>query len=204
MKRIFTALAMLLALTACSEATKDLNGPLEPLGDFKLGHAEVVAPNLQQMLISREATAEEWTTLVDAALERRFRRFEGDQFYHIGVSVEAYSLPPPIVPGKSALAVRVTVWDDATQEKLNPETEVISTIQVFESRLSMTREQQMQRLADIIARDTELWMRKMQKEKGWFGGLPAEPEEVEAAEPADAEAEQAVEAPEEPAQDAEG
>lgn len=170
MKRLLVALALLTALSACTEATQDLAGPTEPLGNFKLGHAEVVAPNLQQLLVSREATKEEWTTTMDRALEQRFRRFDGDQFYHLGVSVEAYSLPPPVVPGKSALAVRVTVWDDKTQSKLNTEAELFHVIQVFESRLGLTREQQMQRLAETMARDIENWMREMQAEKGWFGG----------------------------------
>lgn len=175
MKRLFAAFAFVAALGACTEATQDLAGPTQPLGNFKLGHAEVVAPNLQQLLVSREATAEEWTTVVDSALERRFRRFEGDQFYHLGVSVEAYSLPPPVVPGKSALAIRVTVWDDETQTKLNKETELFHTIQVFESRLGLTREQQMQRLAETSAKQVEDWMRKMQAEKGWFGGNDPQP-----------------------------
>ncbi len=189
MKRLFAAFAVMAALGACTEATQDLAGPTEPLGNFKLGHAEVVAPNLQQLLVSRQATPEEWIATVDRAFEQRFRRFQGDQFYHIGVSVEAYSLPPPVVPGKSALAIRVTVWDDETQAKLNKDTELFHVIQVFESRLSLTREQQMQRLAETVARDVENWMREQQAEEGWFGGPNPAAAVVEAAEPATAPAE---------------
>ena len=130
----------------------------------------VVAPNLEKLLISRDATEEEWIALVDAALKRRFGRFDGTAEYHLGVSVEAYSLPPPIVPGKSALAIRVTVWDKASMTKLNPETEVISVIKVFESRIASSREESMQALADDAALQTERWLRRMQAEKGWFGG----------------------------------
>ncbi len=182
MFRKIVALAGLALLTACTDATQDLAGPVQPLGDFKLGHSEVVAPKLEKLLVSREATREEWITAVDTAIEQRFRRFTGDRFYHFGVSVEAYSLPPPVVPGKSALAMRVTVWDDAAGEKLNPETEVISVIKVFESRLANTREEQIRILAEDAAKGIEDWLREQQAEQGWFDS-PAAP--AEAADPAD-------------------
>ncbi|MEC3861487.1 hypothetical protein VK792_09345 [Mesobacterium sp. TK19101] len=173
MRRLFLVFSMLLGLAACAASTDDLEKPGEPLGDFRLGHAGIVAPNLEKLLVSRDATKEEWIAAVDTAVEKRFRRFEGDKYYHLGISVEAYSLPPPVVPGKSALALRVTVWDDAAGKKLNEETEVISVIKVFESRLANTREDQIRILADDVALELEKWMRKMQAEKGWFGGLEA-------------------------------
>ena len=98
------------------------------MGNFTLGHSIVIAPNLQKLLVSRDATADEWITTMDQAIEKRFRRFEGGKYYHFGISIEAYSLPPPIIPGKSALALRLTVWDDAAQTKLNKETHVIQVI----------------------------------------------------------------------------
>jgi hypothetical protein len=174
--RILAFAGLVLGLTACTDATKDLEGPFEPLGNFKLGHAEVVAPNLEKLLVSRDATEEEWITAVDEAVEARFRRFEGDKFYHIGISVEAYSLPPPVIPGKSALAIRVTVWDDAAGAKLNEETKVIHVIKVFESRLSNTREQQIAILAADAAKEIETWLRERQAEDGWLGGPNPEPE----------------------------
>ena len=168
MIRILAALAVLSLMTACGKVTDDLTEPTKPIGDFRLGHAAVVAPNLQKLLVSREASAEEWIAEVDGALERRFRRFEGSGLYHLGVSVEAYSLPPPIVPGKSALALRVTVWDDAEQAKLNSESKVFHIIQVFESRIASNREEIMTRLADTAARDIEDWLRSQQADQGWF------------------------------------
>ncbi|MBV2359816.1 hypothetical protein KUH32_08520 [Thalassococcus sp. CAU 1522] len=197
MLRVFAVLSLVLALANCTNATADLEGPTEPLGDFRLGHVGVVAPNLQKLLVSRDATQEEWIAAVGGALETRFERFEGDKFYHLGVSVEAYSLPPPVVPGKSALSLRVTVWDDAAQAKLNDESEVINVIRVFESRLTQTRETQMQALVDEAAKAVEDWLRERQAEQGWFGGVPAD---APAAEPAAAPAAVAVEAP--PAPDA--
>lgn len=183
MIRIAAILSLALGLAACTDATKDLAGPTEPLGTFKLGHAEVVAPEPQQLLVSRSATPEEWVETVDSAFEERFRRFEGDKFYHLGIKVEAYSLPPPVVPGKSALQLLVTVWDDeaarnapegqaSARAKMNAEPYVVNVIQVFESRLQLTREQQMQRLAETGALEVERWLREQQAKEGWFGGLP--------------------------------
>ncbi|WGW05192.1 hypothetical protein [Tropicibacter oceani] len=179
MIRILVAFSLVLGLAACSDVPADLSKPPVALGDFKLGHAEVVAPNLQQLLVSREATKEEWIKVVDEAMEQRFRRYEGDKFYHIGISVEAYSLPPPVVPGKSALALHVTVWDDATQSKLNTKPEPIHVIKVFESRLSKNRDEQMQGLALEAALLIEKWLREEQETKGWFGGLPEVEEAAE-------------------------
>lgn len=172
MHRLAAVLGLAVLAGACTDATRDLAGPVEPLGDFKLGHAEVVAPKLEKLLISRDATQEEWIAAVDEAVETRFRRFEGDRFYHLGISVEAYSLPPPIVPGRSAMAMRVTVWDDAQQQKLNPETEVISIVKVFESRLALSREDQIRMLAEDAARQTEQWLRTQMSAEGWFATMP--------------------------------
>ena len=169
MRRLLIALPLLFAVAACGDSTRDLQEPTEPLGDFKAAHIGVVAPNLQKLLVSRDATEEEWIEAVTKALDTRFRRFSGDKYYHIGVSIEAYSLPPPIIPGKSALALNVTIWDDAAQAKLNAEPKQIHVIKVFESRISKNREQQLQGLAEEAARLTEVWLREMQESDGWFG-----------------------------------
>lgn len=181
MRRFLFALPVLLALAACGSATRDLAEPTEPLGDFRIGHIGVVAPNLQKLLVSRDATEDEWIAAVTKALGDRFSRFEGNKYYHLGVSVEAYSLPPPIIPGKSALALNVTLWDDAAQAKMNPEPKQIQVIRVFESRISKNREQQLTGLAEEAAREIEVWLREMQASDGWFtrsenATLPGAPE----------------------------
>ena len=200
MIRKLAMLALVAGLAACSETPPDLEAPVVALGDFSLGHSEVAAPDPKALLISREATPEEWITEVDRAMEERFRRFDGGKLYHLGIKVEAYSLPPPIVPGKSALGLAVTIWDDAAQSRMNPEPEPIHVIKVFESRLTKNREQQMRGLAQEAALVLEKWLRKQQEEQGWFGGLTEEapelpkeaPEEVSASEPV-AEASEAAE-----------
>ena len=174
MRRFFVVLPLLLALAACASPTRDLEGPTDPLGDFRIGHIGVVAPNLQKLLVSRDATQDEWIAAVTKALDDRFSRFEGGKYYHLGVSVEAYSLPPPIIPGKSAVAMNVTLWDDAAQAKMNTEPKQIQVIKVFESRISKNRDQQLTGLAEEAARLVEAWLREMQETDGWFAGTGAE------------------------------
>lgn len=170
MRRYLLAVPLMLGLAACGDATRDLADPVEPIGDFQVGHIGVVAPNLQKLLVSREATEQEWIDAMTQALRQRFDRFEGGKFYHFGISVEAYSLPPPIIPGKSALALNVTVWDDAAQAKMNEEPKQVQIIRVIESRLASTKETQMQWLVAEAAKEIEVWMREMQASDGWFAG----------------------------------
>lgn len=164
-----------LSLAACGESTGDLAAPVDPIGDFQLGFSEVVAPNLQKLLISRDATEEEWIEAVDSAVEERFDRFNGGSFYHFGISVEGYSLPPPLVPGRSYVAIRVTVWDDATQSKLREEPELILNARFFESRIINSREETIRRLAEGAAREIEFWLRRQESEAGWFAVEDAAP-----------------------------
>ncbi|SMX46675.1 hypothetical protein [Maliponia aquimaris] len=170
MIRIAAALAFVLGLAACTDATRDLSEPTEPLGNFVLGYVAAVAekPEPAKLLVSRDATAEEWIAVVDTAAKARFERFEGDSIYHLGLKVMAYSLPPPVVPGKSALHLAVTVFDDANCIKMNPKVHDVMVIQVFESRLNLTREQQMQRLAETAAKEIETWLREQMESDGWF------------------------------------
>ncbi|SHH95694.1 hypothetical protein [Marivita hallyeonensis] len=173
MRRLLLTFPLLFLLVACGDATRDLQSPTDPIGDFQIGHIGVVAPNLQKLLVSRDATADEWITAVTDALAERFERYDGGKFYHLGVSVEAYSLPPPVIPGKSAIALNVTVWDDAAQAKMNEQPKQIQIIRLVETRLASTKETQMQWLAAQAAKDIETWMREMQDSDGWFVGPPA-------------------------------
>lgn len=200
MRRFLVALPLLLALAACGSSTRDLAEPVEPLGDFRIGHVGVVAPNLQKLLVSRDATEDEWIAAVTQALGDRFSRFDGSKYYHLGVSVEAYSLPPPIIPGKSALALNVTLWDDAARAKMNPEPKQIHVIKVFESRISKNRDEQLTGLAEEAARQVEIWLREMQASDGWFipsdgATPPSAPDVSDAARPDAVTGPTAVDAP---------
>lgn len=183
MSRLLLCLAFVLGLSACADGARELRKPVEPLGNFKLGHAIVVAPNIVQGPASRDATADEWIAGVDAALEHRFRRYEGDKFYHLGVSVEGFVLAVPGVPlvfnPKSVVIVKVTVFDDANAIKLNDEPEQITALEavtaktIVGSGVTQSKEEQLKLLADNVSLQIEKWMRRMQREKGWFGGPDA-------------------------------
>ncbi|GGG80558.1 hypothetical protein GCM10011415_32430 [Salipiger pallidus] len=198
MFRLASAALLALALGACANGQSDLDKPAEPIGDFKLGHAIVVAPNIVKGPVSREASTEDWIASVDGALEERFRRHEGEKFYHLGVSIEGYVLAQPGVPlifsPKSALIVNVTAWDDTTQSKLNPEPEQITAMESFSaetavgSGLTQSSEEQMRNLSANVALQIEKWMRRQQRKEGWFGG-------PDAGRPVAADADDSAEAP---------
>ncbi len=180
MSRLLLCLAFAVGLSACADGARELKKPVAPIGNFKLGHAIVVAPNIVQGPASRDATAEQWVAGVDAALEQRFRRYEGDKFFHLGVSVEGFVLAVPGVPlvfnPNSVVIVKVTVFDDAAGAKMNEEPEQITALEAVSAKtmvgsgVTQTKEEQMQLLSDNIALQIEKWMRRMQREKDWFGG----------------------------------
>jgi hypothetical protein len=182
MIRLAAALGLCALLGACGTAA-DLGETPAPLGDFRLGHNIVIAPNLTRGPVSREATEEEWIAAVSKAVGDRFGRYEGDRYYHFGISVEGYVLAQPGLPvvasPRSALILRVTVWDDAAQAKLNDEpetvtvTEAVSGETMLGSGLTQTREQQMENLAISAARQIERWLERQNRWEGWFGGRAA-------------------------------
>ena len=192
MRRFLVLLGLCGTLAACGTAA-DLDEAPVPLGDFRLGHTVVVAPNLTRGPLSREADEEEWTAAVRAAVEDRFGRYAGPSYYHFGISVEGYVLAQPGLPvvasPRSALILRLTVWDDAAGEKLNPEprtvtvTEAPSPQTVIGSGLTQDRETQMENLAISAAKEIERWLVRQNRWEGWFGGRAANRPVPEAPEP---------------------
>jgi len=177
MIRIFALLAGFALLSACTASSPD--EPLADLGEFRLGHNIVVASKAQKGPISRDATSEEWVSVMTKAVADRFGRYEGSQLYHLGISVEGYMLAPKGVPviynPKSALIINVTVWDDAAAKKLNDK---VKQFTVFETTTGNTllmgsgrersREEQMQGLARNAVGQIEGWLVQKHKEEGWF------------------------------------
>lgn len=132
----FLPLGLCLALLAACQ-TNDLKEPPPPLGDFVLGLNIVVVDNPQTVAISRKADPDELKTALTKAIQNRFGRYEGSRIYNLGVSVDAYMLAPPGVPvlvrPQSALIITATVWDDATQKKLNPEGKQITVLEKLDA-----------------------------------------------------------------------
>ena len=181
--RTATAALALAALTACNSA-RDLDDPVEPIGDFFFGHNIVVAENAQRGPLSRPAEPEEWEEVLRTEMDRRFRRFEGDRLYHLAIGVEGYILAVPGIPvvasPRSALIFTITVWDDAGGGRINEPhritvLESVSGGTVVGSGLTRSREEQMQALAQNAAYSVEHWMRE---NSGWFE--PVDPDDPEA------------------------
>lgn len=184
MLRLLNSCLAVLILAACTNPN-DLDEAPAYLGNFHLGHNVVVAPNLTKGPASREASREEWIAAMTAAIEERFRRFDGSRLYHLGISVEGYVLAIPGVPlvasPKSALILNVTVWDDARQAKLNAEPELITVVEtlsggtIIGSGLTQSKEKQMENLSRNAAKLIQNWLVRQNNELGWFedDGRPA-------------------------------
>ena len=173
MHRLILLIAMLAGLSACG--TPSLDEAPEPIGDFRLGFVvPTVSPNLTKGPVSREATPEEWKEAARAAFEPRFKRYEGNSFYHLGVIIEGYVLAQPGIPvvlsPKSALIFSVTVIEDATQTVLTEEPHQITVLEslsaatVVGSGLVKSKEEQMKNLSENASVQVEKWLR----DQPWF------------------------------------
>ncbi|WP_121060401.1 hypothetical protein [Chachezhania antarctica] len=180
----FAALLAVVALVACSHQDIPLaQQPKVPLGSFKLGHVIVIADKMRKGPVSRTATKQEWVSSLKSAVTAQLSRYQGDQYYNFGISVEGYALGPQGVPllynPRSLLIIRVTVWDDAYSKKLN---EKVHQISVFEDGTSetfvvgsggvRTKAQQMAGLSANAAEKIEDWLAEMHETNGWFDARP--------------------------------
>ncbi|MDW3181063.1 hypothetical protein [Roseobacter sp.] len=171
-----------LVLTACTGA-KDLSAPLVPLGNFSLGHNVVVAPKVQTTAtVSREVSKDELTDALKMAIAERFDRYEGEKDYHFGVSIEGYVLAkrgvPVVAAPKSAMIIRLTVWDDARGVKLNAEPEQLTVLETLDGESivgtgwSQSAETQLLNLSRNTAQAIENYLVKKNAEEGWFEDTP--------------------------------
>ena len=180
LRRLVLALGLVL-VAAC--AKQKLTDPTENLGNFQLGFAVVVADNMKKVPISRTASVEEWEAALQKALDDRFKRYQnGTKLYNIGVAVDGYALAPPGIPivasPKSILVVSATVFDDASQQMLNPDGKG-KQITAFErggdgsglvgTGYTRTKQQQIDELAFVTALRVEEWLADNPE---WFGLPP--------------------------------
>lgn len=175
--RVLSLLAVV-GLAACTNPN-DLDRAPVDLGDFELGHNVVVAPNLTRGPASREASKDEWIAAMKLAIDERFGRYDGTRFYHFGISVEGYVLAIPGVPlvasPKSALILKITVWDDRSGKKLNVDPEMITVVEsisgntIISSGLTQSKEKQMENLTRNAAKLIQNWLVRQRANEGWFG-----------------------------------
>lgn len=179
MIRVLAVLMTVVTLAACNGAS-DLGDAPTPLGDFNLHHNIVVAPKAQKGPLSREVSKDELAAAVKAATAERFGRYDGDRFYHFGISVEGYVLAQPGIPlvfaPKSILILNLTVWDDAKNKKLNSEPHQITVFESFDqgpvvgSGYTKSAEEQLKNLSQNAAKSIENYLVKQNREQGWFNG----------------------------------
>lgn len=161
------ALPFVLLLLACSNQD-ELDPNPEPFGDFKLGYAVVSAEQSRGLPGSREVTAEELEAPLQEAIEKRLRRYSGDKFYHVTVTISEYFISPggiPVVAApNSTWVLSVSVWDDASGERLEqsrrilPISEPFSADTVIGSGLTRTKEEQIIALSERSAQVIENWL----------------------------------------------
>jgi hypothetical protein len=174
--RVIVALVFSGLLAACGGPGKPLPRDVPPIGDFRLGYNIVVANDVTRAPGSREATEEELTDAVRAAMEERLGRYDGDGLYHIGLRVEGYSLGAAGIPilysPRSVLLIAMNIWDDATQEKINPDPVRINAFEgdagpFVGSGLVRGKEEQLEALAFDAALEIEQYLQE--NEEAWFG-----------------------------------
>ncbi|RVV96728.1 hypothetical protein EKE94_16665 [Mesobaculum littorinae] len=166
--RPFACLLVLIAgLAGC--ATPDPDAPLPELGDFRLGHNIVVAPDVRKGPFSRDASTEELTAALSEAIEERIGGYDGDGLYHLGIGIGGYVLAQPGVPviytPKSVLIFDVTLYDNATQEKLNEEPFRVTafeglqnTAPIIGSGIARGKEEQLENLVTQGAKQVHDWL----------------------------------------------
>jgi hypothetical protein len=174
MRQAALILGLVAGLAACG-GQQEVDTAPEPIGDFRLGFNVVVANDITQAPGSREATEEELTTAVRAAMETRLSPYDGDGLYHIGLRIEAYSLGragvPIVYSPRSVLLIAMNVWDDATQEKLTEDPIRVTAFDtaagpLVGSGLVSSREEQIEALAFNAAREVEKIL--MENRDTWF------------------------------------
>jgi hypothetical protein len=159
---------IILALAACTQ-TETANKAPDPLGDFKLGYAIVVAKNAQKGPLSRSIDPAEIKAALQPKLEKSLSVYQGSRLYHVAVAVDAYILAVPGIPlvasPKSALIISVDVWDDQKQAKVMERKQItvmekISGKSFFGSGLTQNKQQQLDSLTTSAVKQVEIWLRK--------------------------------------------
>lgn len=156
-----------LALIACSPSKIEESPP--PIGDFRLGHVVVSEKGSEPAPVSREVEPGVLASKLEAAVKDRLGRHRGEKWYHIAISIGAYSLSgvgiPVIAAPRSGLVIEVTVWDDAAAAKLNQEPHPITVLEptspetIIGSGFVRTPEEQAEVLAISTADLIEIWLR---------------------------------------------
>jgi len=159
-------LMTLLILLSCSLEDKPI---VKPIRDFRLGHVTVNAKDARTVEWGRTVTEMQLTDAVKTAVRDRFGPLKGRSWYHLGITLDAYLLPPPGVPivasPRAGLVAQVQVWDDRTQSILNPRAKAIAVTEstnpqtLLGSGYNYDAEVQLGRASRSLALQIERWLR---------------------------------------------
>jgi hypothetical protein len=187
--RPLVPLAALALLAACD--AKDFGAPPKPMGKFEMGLNIAVADHAKTIPISRQATEEEWESVMKEAMDERFGKYSGGKLFDFGISVDGYVLAPPGVPlvasPRSAVIITVNVWDDAQHLLLVEGGKQLTVIEgtsgetLMGSGWTQSKEEQMKKLARNAAKAVQDYMLAHPE---W---LEMTPEEAEASRKMDTE-----------------
>ena len=176
MLRKFIGSLVCLTVLACGTVEEDLSEAPMPLGQFRLGHNIAIADNVTKGQFSSEFTDTQIEVAVQNQVAQRLRRYDGDGLYHLGIVVGGIVLAQPGVPivyaPKPVMILDVTVFDNATQEKLNAEPKRIfagegmrNAVPFLGSGNVRSVELQLENLSASTAREIESWLRE---NPDWF------------------------------------
>ncbi|SDW56850.1 hypothetical protein [Litoreibacter albidus] len=167
MRAILTALFAATFLSACAVPNPDTDEQV-PLGDFKLDLNVAVTDQAKKMGVTRAATAEEWEQVLEAAIDKRFRRYDGEKLYHISYSLDGYILATKggrlALAPRSALSMTVHIWDSETKTILKDRSKQILVLEQLDGETFVgsgffnTKEQQMENLGAQFAKAVERWL----------------------------------------------
>lgn len=167
MRAILTALFAATFLSACAVPNPDTEEQV-PLGDFKLDLNVAVTDQAKKMGVTRAATAEEWEQVLEAAIDKRFRRYDGEKLYHISYSLDGYILATKggrlALAPRSALSMTVHIWDSETKTILKDRSKQILVLEQLDGETFVgsgffnTKEQQMENLGAQFAKAVERWL----------------------------------------------
>ncbi len=183
----------LVGLSACAVPDPDVEEKVE-LGDFRLLGNVAVTTNSRKMGVSRDASSEAWEDVLEAAVQKRFGRYDGETPYILSYSLDGYILATKggrlALAPRSAMSMTVHIWQTEPQKRLEDRSKQLLILEQFDgetfigSGLFRTKEEQMENLAAQFAKALERWL---QANADLFGQTVTE-EAKQAAEKDDLEA----------------
>lgn len=167
MIRHLISVLCLVAVAACAVPDPDLEEQV-PLGDFKLLGNIAVTTNARKMGVSRDASAEAWEKALEGAVDKRFRRYDGDTPYTLSYSLDGYILATKggrlALAPRSAMSMTVHIWQTDPLKRLEKRSKQLLILEqldgesVIGSGLFRDGDEQMANLSAQFSKALERWL----------------------------------------------